>query len=316
MTLQPSQNNCIICLDHDVSNNPYNPLITDINLLNNSLFIKTCKNIYDRCQEPNRLRAEIQDFLNFVQLIEKSVVKGLKNFQSKEPLRAINSELIKGMKLIDDELGGTTPLDVIVRFPNKKEEETDNDFDSWDDEDKDEAKYWFTRSKIDKITEIHDYLDKLQAVGKVISFAAMVNVAEDLNDRKKLEGLEMGVLYTKILDSIKKEIIDPYISIKNNEARISLRVLDSKEDLRRNELIKKINYDLENELGINRKEFKLAGILILFNNLLQSLFKSQILTLGVVMVGITIMFLILFRNIRSEERRVGKECRSRWSPYH
>ena len=97
--------------------------------------------------------------------------------------------------------------------------------------------------------------------------------------------------------SIKKEVIDPYISIKNNEARISLRILDSKEDLRRNELIKKIQYDLENEIGLNSNEFKLAGVLILFNNLLQSLFKSQILTLGVVMAGITFMFLILFRNI-------------------
>ena len=107
----------------------------------------------------------------------------------------------------------------------------------------------------------------------------------------------MGILYTQIPDSIKKEIIDPYISIKNNEARISLRILDSKEDLRRNELINKISYDLENRLGLNREEFKLAGILILFNNLLQSLFKSQILTLGIVMASITIMFLILFRNI-------------------
>ena len=208
------------------------------------------------------------------------------------------TEIYKGMKLIDDELGGTTPLDVIVKFPDKeKVNNDDDDFDSWDDEEKDEAKYWFTRNKIDKITQVHDYLDSLNAVGKVISFASIVRVAEDLNSGKKLEGLEMGVLYTKIPDSIKKEIIDPYISIKNNEARISLRILDSKEDLRRNELIKKINYDLENQLGLKREEFKLAGVLILFNNLLQSLFKSQILTLGVVMAGITLMFLILFRNI-------------------
>tara|TARA_B100000315_G_scaffold247430_1_gene276106 strand:- start:439 stop:1728 length:1290 start_codon:yes stop_codon:yes gene_type:complete len=208
------------------------------------------------------------------------------------------TEIYKGMKLIDDKLGGTTPLDIIVKFPNKeKSENTDDDFDSWDDEEKDETKYWFTRNKIDKITKIHDYLDSLEEVGKVISFASMVRVAEDLNEGKKLQGLEMGVLYTKIPDSIKKEIIDPYISIKNNEARISLRILDSKENLRRNDLIKKINYDLENRLDLNREEFKLAGILILFNNLLQSLFKSQILTLGVVMVGITIMFLVLFRNI-------------------
>jgi len=208
------------------------------------------------------------------------------------------TEIYKGMKLIDSKLGGTTPLDIIIKFPNKeKMEENEDEFDSWDDEENDDAKYWFTRNKIDKISQIHDYLDSLDAVGKVISFASMVRVAEDLNEGKKLQGLEMGVLYTKIPDSIKKEIIDPYISIKNNEARISLRVLDSKEDLRRNELIKKINYDLENELKLNKDEFKLAGVLILFNNLLQSLFKSQILTLGVVMAGITLMFLILFRNI-------------------
>ena len=209
-----------------------------------------------------------------------------------------NTEIYKGMKLIDRKLGGTTPLDVIIKFPSKEDkEESDDEFDSWDDEEKDDAKYWFTRNKIDKITKVHDYLDSLDAVGKVISFASMVRVAEDLNDGKKLQGLEMGVLYTKIPESIKREIIDPYISIKNDEARISLRVLDSKSDLRRNELIKKINYDLENELGLNKDEFKLAGVLILFNNLLQSLFKSQILTLGVVMAGITLMFLILFRNI-------------------
>ena len=208
------------------------------------------------------------------------------------------TEIYKGMKLIDDKLGGTTPLDIIVKFPDKeKEETTDDDFDSWDDEEKDEAKYWFTRNKIDRITKVHDYLDSLPAVGKVISFTSMVRVAEDLNEGKKLEGLELGILYAKIPDSIKKEIIDPYISIENNEARISLRILDSKENLRRNELIKKINYDLENQLGLDRKEFKLAGVLILFNNLLQSLFKSQILTLGIVMAGITLMFLILFRNI-------------------
>ena len=209
-----------------------------------------------------------------------------------------DTEIYKGMKLIDNKLGGTTPLSIIVRFPEKeKNENIDDEFESWGDEDEDDSKYWFTRNKIDKIIKIHDYLDNLEGVGKVISFASMVRVAEDLNNGKELQGLELGVLYTKIPDSIKKEIIDPYISIKNNEARINLRILDSKENLRRNDLIKKINYDLENKLGLNKNDFKLAGVLILFNNLLQSLFKSQILTLGVVMAGITLMFLILFRNI-------------------
>ena len=207
------------------------------------------------------------------------------------------TEIYKGMKLIDEKLGGTTPLSIIIKFPGKEEvENEDEEFESWDDDEKDDSKYWFTRNKIDIITKVHDYLDNLDGVGKVISFASMVRVAEDLYG-KKLEGLEMGVLYTKIPDSIKKGVINPYISIENNEARINLRILDSQENLRRNDLIKKINFDLENQLNLRPSEFKLAGVLILFNNLLQSLFKSQILTLGVVMAGITLMFLILFRNI-------------------
>jgi len=237
------------------------------------------------------LSALLVIFISIVGITKLEVENSFINYFDKK------TEIYKGMKLIDDELGGTTPLDVIIKFPDKEEEKTDDEFDGWDDEEKDEAKYWFTRNKIDKITKVHDYLDNLPSVGKVISFASMVRVAEDLNNGKELQGLEMGVLYTKIPDSIKKEIIDPYISIKNNEARISLRILDSKKDLRRNELIKKIKYDLENELSLNQEEFKLAGVLILFNNLLQSLFKSQILTLGIVMAGITLMFLILFRNI-------------------
>jgi len=231
-------------------------------------------------------------FLSIIGISKLEVENSFINYFDKK------TEIYKGMKLIDDKLGGTTPLNIILKFPAKeKEENEDDEFDDWEDEASDDSKYWFTRNKIDRITQVHDYLDSLDAVGKVISFASMVRVAEDLNNGNKLEGLEMGVLYTKIPDSIKKEIIDPYISIKNNEARISLRILDSKENLRRNELIKKINNDLKDKIGLNQDEFKLAGVLILFNNLLQSLFKSQILTLGVVMAGITLMFLILFRNI-------------------
>ncbi len=210
-----------------------------------------------------------------------------------------NTEIYKGMKLIDDKLGGTTPLEIILKFPTKSEEiKEDDEFDDWgEDENSNNDKYWFTKDKIDKINKVHNYLDSLENVGKVLSFSSILQVAEQLNNNKELGTLEMGVLYSKMPDSIKKEIIDPYISIKDNEARINLRIIDSKKNLRRNELINKIQNDLENKLNLNKDEFKLAGVLILFNNLLQSLFKSQILTLGFVMVGIFIMFLILFKNL-------------------
>jgi predicted RND superfamily exporter protein len=213
-----------------------------------------------------------------------------------------DTEIYKGMKLIDEELGGTTPLEVILKFPvteNKEKIAEDDEFDDWgDDEDGNDEKYWFTKDKIDKIASVHNYLDSLPQVGKVISFSSIIDVATQLNNNKPLGTLEMGVLYSKIPESIKTEIIDPYLSIKDNEARISLRIIDSQENLRRNDLINKINFDLKNKIGLKESEFKLAGVLILFNNLLQSLFKSQILTLGLVMIGIFTMFIILFRNIK------------------
>ena len=212
-----------------------------------------------------------------------------------------NTEIYKGMKLIDEELGGTTPLEVILKFPKKEENksEEDDEFEDWEDEkDTNDEKYWFTKDKVDKITSVHNYLDSLPQVGKVLSFSSIVDVATQLNKNNPLGTLEMGVLYSKIPESIKTEIIDPYLSIENNEARISLRIIDSQENLRRNDLINKINFDLKNELGLKKDDYKLAGVLILFNNLLQSLFKSQILTLGLVMIGIFSMFIVLFRNIK------------------
>ena len=210
------------------------------------------------------------------------------------------TEIYKGMKLIDEKLGGTTPLEVILKFPKKDEIEqsSEDEEDDWGDEDENDEKYWFTKDKINKIKKVHNYLNSLEPVGKVLSFSSIIDVATQLNNNKELGSLEMGVLYTKIPENIKKEIVDPYISIKDSEARISLRIKDSLDNLRRNDLLIKIDNDLQNKLNLKKDEFKLGGVLILFNNLLQSLFKSQILTLGFVMLGILVMFIILFRNLK------------------
>ena len=211
-----------------------------------------------------------------------------------------NTEIYKGMKLIDDELGGTTPLEIILKFPKKETQyQEEIDADDWGaEEEGNEEKYWFTKDKIDKITSVHNYLDGLPQVGKVLSFSSIIEIAKQLNNNKPLGTLEMAVLYSKIPQSIKTEIVDPYISIKDNEARINLRIIDSQENLRRDDLINKINFDLKNKIGLKEDEYKIGGVLILFNNLLQSLFKSQILSLGLVMTGIFAMFVVLFKNIK------------------
>ena len=233
--------------------------------------------------------------LSIIGILKLEVENSFINYFDKE------TEIYKGMKKIDDDLGGTTPLNIILKFPTKleKTKAEDDEFDEWEEEnenEEDKAKYWFTRDKMDKIIKVHDYLDSLPEIGKVLSFGSILRVAEDLNN-KELQSLEIAVLYSKIPEAIKTEIVSPYISVEKDEARISVRIKDSLENLRRNELINKINSELSTELGLEKDEYKLAGVLILFNNLLQSLFKSQILTLGVVIFGIFLMFFILFKNL-------------------
>ena len=236
-------------------------------------------------------------FLSIFGISKLKVENSFINYFSKD------TEIYRGMKLIDEKLGGTTPLDIILKFDtkiNNEVSEKDDEFDDWEEDENtsDDSKYWFTKDKIDRIKNVHSYLENLDHIGKVLSFYSIIEIATTLNNNNELGTLEMGVLYTKLPENIKREIVDPYISVTNNEARISLRIKDSSKDLRRNELIKKINYDLNNKLNLKEESYKLGGVLILFNNLLQSLFKSQILTLGLVMLGIFIMFLILFRNVK------------------
>ena len=220
-----------------------------------------------------------------------------------------DTEIYKGMKNIDEKLGGTTPLEIIIKFKSKKSKIDDGDsflgetknndnFLGDDISENDDSKYWFTRDKIDKIVDIHKYLEEQPEIGKVLSFSSILSIAESLNNNKKLGSLEMGVLYQKLPKDIKEQIIKPYVSIEDNEARISMRILDSKKDLRRKELIERINNDLKNKFNLSNEDFKLAGVLIIFNNLLQSLFDSQIKTLGIVMIGIFVMFIILFKSFK------------------
>jgi predicted RND superfamily exporter protein len=219
------------------------------------------------------------------------------------------TEIYKGMKNIDEKLGGTTPLEIILKFKKTSVVNKEDDFlgstvkkDDYLGEDKQQAfdekyKYWFTRDKIDKIISVHKYLEQNQNIGKVLSFSSILDIAESLNNGKKLGSLEIGVLYNKLPEDIKKNIINPYISVQNDEARIAMRVLDSKPELRRKDLIEKIQSDLKTKFFFKKDEFKITGVLVIFNNLLQSLFDSQIKTLGIVMLGIFLMFLILFRSL-------------------
>ena len=221
------------------------------------------------------------------------------------------TEIYQGMKLIDEKLGGTTPLDIVINFkketfdsnesiPSSDDTELgldDDFFDLGSEIEINTKDYWFTSTKIKQIEKAHNYLESLPEIGKVLSLTSLIRVAEDLNEGKEFDPFELNVIYKKLPEKLKRNIVDPYISIEHNEARINLRVLDSQKDLRRKELIEKINSDFKNKLEFNEDQFQITGVLVLYNNMLQSLFDSQIKTLVFVMFGIAIMFIILFRSL-------------------
>jgi len=215
-----------------------------------------------------------------------------------------DTEIYQGLKLIDEKLGGTTPLEIILKF---HEEEQEEDF--YEDEDPEFAELfgeveseetsnaWFTPDKIDLIKAIHDYVESLPAVGKVLSLASILRVAEDLNKGEEFDTFQLGIINKRLPDELRDAMLTPFISIDDNEARISMRILDSLPDLRRKEFLDEINSTLRDNFSLGPDDVQVTGLLVLYNNVLQSLFRSQILTLGVVMLGIAIMLMVLFRSV-------------------
>ncbi len=220
------------------------------------------------------------------------------------------TEIYQGMKVIDQKLGGTTPMDIIIDVIEPKASATqaapgasaasDDEFEKFDEFNKgDDEKYWFTAEKMALVTRIQDYLESLPETGKVMSLGTMLKVAEKINNGKPLDNFQLALVYSELPEKFKNIILKPYVSPKHNQLRYSIRIKDSEKSLRRNALLTKIRYDLVNKLGLEKKQIHLTGLLVLYNNMLQSLFKSQILTLGVTVLLLLGMFLILFRSLKT-----------------
>jgi predicted RND superfamily exporter protein len=212
-----------------------------------------------------------------------------------------DTEIYKGMKKIDQKLGGTTPLDIIIQFNS---DDDDNNIDEIDEDfldfeiDYNPEDYWFTKEKINIVKGIHDHLNSYPFSGKILSLASLVRTAEQLNNNKEFDALELGILYKKLPSDLKDQILSPYLSIEKNQARISMRIIDTHEELRRNEFIKNLTMYINENFNSDAYQVSISGILILYNNMLQSLFDSQIKSLLIVMIGIFFMLSVLFRSLQ------------------
>ena len=221
-----------------------------------------------------------------------------------------STEIYQGMELIDRQLGGTTPMDVIIDAPASffiEEEPDEEDLFYEEDElfaDDEESEagitgtsYWFNSFTLQRIAEVHDYLDSLDETGKVLSLTTTLRMLQKLDPDILHDNFALAVFYKRLPQEIKSSLIAPYLSADGNQLRFSIRVFESDPSLKRQELLEKIRHHLTTDLGLAEEQVKITGMVVLFNNMLQSLFRSLILTSGVVFVAIMFMFAVLFRNL-------------------
>ncbi len=221
-----------------------------------------------------------------------------------------DTNIYRGMEVIDQELGGTTPLDIILTLSDANhtlplattmQDETKEEEDSFEDEFdsvKDEDKYWFTDEKIKIIKKVHEYLTHVAQIGEVQSFATLLDTGKILNENKDLDSVDLAIIYQKLPQKYREVILLPYVNIEHNQLRFATRIIDSNEALRRDALLKKIKDDLTHIVDPNIATVQLSNLMVLYNNMLQSLFHSQIATVGLVLLIVFFMFLALFRSLK------------------
>jgi len=225
-----------------------------------------------------------------------------------------HTEIYQGMILIDEKLGGTTPLDIVIDAPAEffQQDETvteedsslldelDLDFDLDLDEDAGitTTSYWFNNGRLPKVNAIHQYLDGLSETGKVLSITTSLELLRSLDEDVVMDDFFLSILYKRLPEDIKQSLFQPYMSEDGNQLRFTIRVYESDPNLKREVLLEKIQHHLTKEMGLADEQVNLTGMLVMYNNLLQSLFKSQIQTISVVFVAILFMFFISFRNLK------------------
>jgi predicted RND superfamily exporter protein len=207
-----------------------------------------------------------------------------------------STEIHQGMKFIDEELGGTTPIDIVFTLP--EEEIFIDEDDLFFSEGSETSQYWWRQKNMRLLKSIQSDLNQFPELGKDLSIVNGVLLAEKLNDFNEMGDLELAFVKNSLLTNDKaKDVLNSYISPDDRSARITFRIIDSYKDINRNDLLMKIDSYLANKLKDTNVEYQLSGLGVLYNNLLQSLFGSQITSLTFVFGAIFLMLLILFRSL-------------------
>ncbi|PLW83882.1 hypothetical protein CWI75_00530 [Kineobactrum sediminis] len=247
------------------------------------------------------------------------------------------TEIYQGMELLDSRLGGTIPLDIILSPPDTDaplpglenlsagssgpegqsgeeldgalnddfEDDFEDDFaddfgNGFDDFGTDDESfvpsYWFSLAGMETIDAAHHHVDRQGETGKTLSLSTTFEVVKSLLG-DDIGSVELALVQKSLPPEVAELMVEPYFSADNEEARITVRVMETSENLRRNAFLERLHDELVEVTGLEPEQVQFTGMLVLYNNVLQSLFRSQILTLGVVFLSILVMFVLLFRSL-------------------
>ena len=212
-----------------------------------------------------------------------------------------STQIRQGMQVIDTKLGGTIPVDVIVKFkesePKQEKSDEKDDFESEFENDAKSAKYWFNSYHTRIAEKIHDHLAQQKFVGNVSSLATLIKAIKELNNGISDDFL-LAAMYEKLPHEYKKILLSPYVSVENDELRFSLRIIDSDSELRRNEFLKELRAGLAKLTENDNVSIEVAGMMVLYNNMLQNLLSSQVDTFGLTVAILFVIFCFVFRSIK------------------
>jgi len=161
--------------------------------------------------------------------------------------------------------------------------------------------YWFTSEKMRIIGKIDDFLkDKNvtghEFIGNVSSLASLLKLGKQINQGRDLDDLSLALIYSEMPANYREMVLSPFVNIEANEAHFSVRTIDSDPRLRRAKFLKDLQSGLNSLLAGEQASAQISGIMVLYNNMLQSLMSSQIDTLGITVLVLFVLFVIIFRS--------------------
>lgn len=185
-----------------------------------------------------------------------------------------DSEVYRGLEYIDQHMGGTTPLDVVLTSSTPG--------------------FFRTPLGIQAIRSASDFVStKVAEVGSVASLATLIDEAhkpDSLLAKLPDQGvLALGMGFPKL-----KPLILDVAAPDFSTTRILVRFRETAPTLHRKTILEGLRKDLDSRPDLAALSPRITGVFLLYSNMLESLLQSQKETFWTVILAISLMLMTLF----------------------